>query len=124
MRSGVEAALGRHFAGMADVYLRQGRYAEAATIHREMLSLRREAFGEDHRLVSELKSSLGAALTGLGQLREAEELLLDAYTRFETERGPDDPRTLLAAGRLATLYDALGDGTKAAEYRAIAEGQP
>ena len=109
--------------GMADVFIRQGRYGEAEAIYRETIEMRREAFGEDHRLVSEIKSSLGAALTGMGELAEAEELLLDAYTRFDTTRGPDDPRTLTAAERLAALYEALGDEARAAEYRAIAEGQ-
>ena len=106
--------------GMAEIYVRQGRFGEAESVFREMLELRREAFGEDHRLTSELKSSLGAALTGLGELQEAEILLLDAYGRFSSERGPDDPRTKLAAKRLVTLYEARGDDAEAARYRPAA----
>ncbi len=111
-------------AGMAEVFIRQGRYEEAVPIFREALSIRREALGEDHLLVTELKSNLGAALTGLGQLQEAEVLLLDAYTRFDEGRGVDDPRRLTAAERLATLYEALGDVTRAADFQAIADESP
>ena len=108
-------------AGMADIFLRQGRFAEAEPVFREMLDLRREAFGEDHRLVSELKSSLGAALTGLGRYAEAEALLLDAYGRFREGQPAGDPRISMAARRLAELYERTGDTAKAAEYRALAE---
>ena len=105
--------------GIADVYRNQGRYAEAEAIYRDMLALRREAFGEEHRLTSEIKSSLGATLTGLRRYGEAEALLLDAYQRFLDDRGPDDSRTTLAAKRLAVLYEAAGEPEKAVSYRAL-----
>ncbi len=109
--------------GMASVFLEQERYAEAETIFRDMLALRREQLPEEHRLVSELKYSLGAALTGLGQLDEAEALLLDAYTRFYGDRDADDPRTRRTARRLAQLYELKGDNEQVARFRDAATTQ-
>jgi tetratricopeptide (TPR) repeat protein len=106
-------------AGIASVYLRQQRYAEAETIFRDMTAIRSEGFGESHLLVSELKSELGAALIGLGELDEAESLLAEVYLKFFEQRGSDDPRTTLAARRLAEIYTLTGDVAKAAEYREL-----
>lgn len=103
--------------GKASVYLRQERFAEAEALFRDMLALRRENFPEEHRLISELKSELAAALTGLEQYDEAERLLLDAYDRFLTGRGPEDRRTQRAAQRLVTLYKRMGNPQAAAPYR-------
>jgi serine/threonine-protein kinase len=106
-------------AGIASVYLRQHRYAEAEPIYRDMIDVRREAFGEDHLLVTELKNDLGAVLAGLGEFDEAESLLTDAYQRFLEQRGTDDPRTTLAAKRLAEIYTQTGDEEKAATFREL-----
>ncbi|MEQ9562909.1 MAG: serine/threonine-protein kinase, partial [Woeseiaceae bacterium] len=57
-------------AGIASVYLRQQRFAEAEPIYRDMIEVRQEGFGEDHLLVTELKNDLGAVLAGLGELDE------------------------------------------------------
>ena len=71
--------------------------------------IRREVLGEDHRLVTEIKSNLGEALTGLGELEEAESLLLDAYQRFLDAFGPEYRWTSRSATRLAELYEKKGD---------------
>lgn len=111
-------------AGVGGVYLRQQRFAEAAAIFRDMLELRRENLPEEHRLVSELKNSLGAALIGLQEYTEAETLLLDAYQRLLGDRGPDDPRTKYSARLLADLYDGTGDSEQAARYRELGANDP
>jgi tetratricopeptide (TPR) repeat protein len=90
-------------ANIADVYLRQGRFAKAETLLRDALAIRRENLPEGHTLISEAKSGLGEALTNLGNYAEAESLLLDAHTGFLNERGADDPRTKKAAELLTGL---------------------
>ena len=89
--------------GKAGIYLRQDRHAEAEALLLEALVLRRNTWPEEHRLVQELKSSLGEALTGLGRFEEAETLLQEAHARFLEDRGPDDPRTITTARRLEDL---------------------
>jgi len=102
--------------GIADTYVSMRRYGDAEPIYRDMLELRRDAFGEAHRLTSEIKSALGGLLTETGGYEEAEALLLDAYGRFDDDRGATDPRTQTAAGRLAALYEATGRPELAARY--------
>jgi hypothetical protein len=58
-------------------------------------------------------------LIGLGELDEAESLLAEVYLKFFEQRGSDDPRTTLAARRLAEIYTLTGDVAKAAEYREL-----
>ncbi|MEM1438703.1 MAG: serine/threonine-protein kinase [Pseudomonadota bacterium] len=108
--------------GMAAVYIRMGRFEEAEPILRSALVVRRQAFGEDHRLVTETKTNLGKVAFELGNTEEGEALLLEAYGRFLEGRGPDASRTKQAARHLAELYDMLGDEEKASEYRALSTG--
>lgn len=111
-------------AGMASVYLRTEQFAQAEERLRFAMALRRENFPEEHRLISELKSELAAALTGLAQYDEAESLLLDAYSRFLDGRGLEDRRTQRAARRLVTLYELTGNPEAAKPFReAIIEDQ-
>jgi len=93
-------------ANKAFVLTRLGRYAEAEAILRDMLSLRREHFDEDHVLITELKNERGAALTGLGRYDEAERLLIEARARFLETLGPDSPRTERAEQYLGELQQA------------------
>ena len=103
--------------GLANVYRRQQRYAEAETAYRDVYAIRLEALGEDHTLVSETKTRLGQVLTGLGRYDEAEKYLLDAHDRFLAERGLGHHHTDRSAGALADLYELLGETGKAAEFR-------
>lgn len=103
--------------GMAGTFVLQERYEEAEALLYVVLDLRREAFGESHSLVSEVKFELGRALIGQDQLREAESLLLNAFEALKNARGIDDERTRKAARELVFLYDALGDVDSAELYR-------
>ena len=95
-------------AGMAIVLMLRHEYAESEAMLRDALRLRREAFPEAHRLISELKSHLAAALIGQQQWPEAETLLLDAWLRFSTE--PRDRRSTLAprGGAAGAAVPAVG----------------
>ena len=95
--------------GMANAYLALDRFEESAALARNVLELRREHFDESHRLVSEVKNILGAALTGTGAFSEAEQILMDAYASFLAEYGESHPGVSLAAFNLAELFSARGD---------------
>ena len=103
-------------AGMANVMVRQGRSAEAEPLARQALDLRLETFSPDHVLVWEVRSLIGWALVGTGDVQESERLLLDAYNWFLDNLGPDDGRTRLSAGYLAQLYERTGDTDKQSTF--------
>ena len=109
--------------GMAEVLRRQGRYDEAEPLLREALAIREESFDAGHRLILELKSGLGATLTGKGEHAEATTLLVEAYEGFLDSRGAEHGGTRTAAQRLATLYERMGDEVNAARYREAAESE-
>jgi len=102
--------------GMADVYLDQKEYLKAKIAYSEVLSLRRESFSESHILITESKSNLAAALTGLKEFSEAERLLVECYQQFIKTRNKDDPRTERAARRLVHLYKEKGEIGKVKEF--------
>lgn len=103
--------------GMANAYLAIDRFDESARLARRVLELRREHFDEKHRLVSETKNILGAALTGVGAYDEAERTLLDAYSSFLQEHGEAHAGVSLAAFNLAELFKARGDSDAETKWR-------
>lgn len=106
-------------AAKAGIHLDNEDYGQAEELLREALSLRLENFDPEHLLVSEVRNSLGAALTGQARYEEAEPLLTETYALFLDGRGPDDPRTIRGARRLITYFEALGDAKSAEQYRAV-----
>lgn len=92
--------------GIAGIHLLEARYGEAERVLHEALALRRANYPTDHRLILELESDMGAALTGQGRYAEAQSLLSRAHELFLRERGADDPRTRKAKSRLEALAEA------------------
>ncbi len=109
--------------GKAEVLRRQGRYDEAEVLLREALAIREESFDPGHRLILELKSGLGATLSGKGEHAEAIVMLVEAYDGFLDSRGPEYGGTRTAAERLASVYEQMGDEVNAARYREAAESE-
>jgi serine/threonine protein kinase/tetratricopeptide (TPR) repeat protein len=95
----------------------QGRPAEAEGPLRESLALRRASLPARHWLVASAESVLGECLASLGRSGEAEPLLVGGYEGLRDANGPDNPRTLEAAARVAHFYLAHGDTVRAARYR-------
>jgi len=107
-------------AGAARVNLLLRRFAAAEAGLREAMALRRQHLSEDHVLITELKSDLGAVLQELGRYDEAEVHLLAAYPLFAERQGLDAPVTGLTAARLVKLYERTGREDQAEAYRAVA----
>lgn len=107
--------------GMANVFRKQQRFDEAEALYRDVLSLRLEHFPENHRLVSEIRSGLGATLTELGEHDEAERLLLQAVEAYEDQQGLQHPGALLTMERLATLYERSGNPAESARWTRLVE---
>lgn len=115
----------RHFnrtfptSGIALVHLLREQYQEAETLWRDMLSIRLEVLDEDHRLVSEMRSDLAAALMGQEDWAEAETLLLQAHENLAAREAPTHRRLVQARERLVELYTATGQPERAETYSAM-----
>lgn len=112
---------------LARNHLELERFEAAAPLAREFRELMSKRPAADReRLYSE--ALLGAVLTGLGRLEEAEPLLHDATGGAADTTGPWPPWTLYgpATGRewLARLYDARGRPDEAATARSGANVLP
>jgi tetratricopeptide (TPR) repeat protein len=66
------------------------------------------AFGPDHSELIDILSNRGFALTELGRLDDAEPVLRRAVALAEKIDGLDKPRTALALGRLARVFQKKG----------------
>lgn len=106
--------------GAARVNLLLRRFQEAERGLEEALALRRQHFEEDHVLITELKSDLGAVLQELDRFAEAEDHLLAAYPLFVDKFGEEAPVTGLTAARLVKLYERTDRSVLAEPYRAVA----
>ena len=96
-----------------------GRAATAVPYLRECLAVR-SAAAPDSAAAAADRSRLGAALAGMGQVGEAEPLLLDGYSGLVKCRDDPAAAALLpaAADRLARFYNAVGNPGQAARWRA------
>lgn len=100
----------------AEMYTQWGRYGEADALFEEVVPQSLKALGEEHRVTGRLKASWGSCLLRQERYVEAEPLLLAGYTVHMETRGAENRFTKATRADLATLYEALGQPNKAAEY--------
>jgi hypothetical protein len=107
-------------AQLANVRLREGKFAEAEGLARECLTIREIEIPDDWRTFN-AKSVLGGSLLGQKKYTEAEPLLVSGYegmkqreTSIPTEGKPRLSETLQ---RLVQLYEATGRTGQAAEWK-------
>ena len=105
--------------GWTLLYLKQ--WDEADPVIREALTIR-EKVQPDAWTTFNAKSMLGAALLGRKKLAEAEPLLLEGYRGMKDREAAIPPqgkaRIPEALERLAQLYEAKGNESEAAEWKA------
>jgi tetratricopeptide (TPR) repeat protein len=103
--------------------IKERRYAEAEPLLRKALAIRRKSLPEDHRLIAEAMSVLGAALTGQGLHAQAEPLILEAYkTVVGDDRATGDEQTQ-AHDRVIEFYESWGKPREAAKWREAAKSR-
>jgi len=81
----------------------QGKYAEAETIHREVLSMRRRVLGEEHPDTLTGASDLASSLSEQGKYAEAGEMFQATLTARQRVLGSAHPDTLGCAQRLKSV---------------------
>ncbi len=102
--------------GIGEAYLYMDRFRDAETVFRRMLEERREHWPEEHTLVTEIKSHLGAALAHQGKFDEGERWLREALTQHEANYGTTYRGYHKTLKRLFTLFDLSGQETAKATW--------
>jgi CHAT domain-containing protein/Tfp pilus assembly protein PilF len=97
----------------AQALFKQGRYAEAARLYEQALTLTEEAAGKDHLGTAFILNELGFAYAEAGQYAWAERHYLRGLKIRETQLGPNHPHVATILNNLGTLYDSMGQYAKA-----------
>jgi tetratricopeptide (TPR) repeat protein len=85
-----------------------GQYLAAETTHRQVLSLRKKALGEEHDQTLTSMGEVGAALDGQGKYEEAESMNRQTLARQEKVLGIEHRNTLTSMNNLALVLNSQG----------------
>jgi eukaryotic-like serine/threonine-protein kinase len=100
-------------ARLVNVLYAAGKFADAETIAREALKLRREALGPTHADVASSLDDLGAVLMARGDADRAEQLMREALAINRTVLPPDDPKMTVGLNNLAYVIWRKGNPQEA-----------
>ena len=106
---------------IAIVYRSQGKYDEALARYRKALYIYEKALGAEHPDTANTYNNIGVVYVSLEKYDEALAWYRKALDIKEKVLGAKHPSTLDTYRNLAHTYTAMGDETRAAEYRAKAE---
>lgn len=103
--------------GLAELYRKESRYADAESILRTVLKLRQETFPADHPMVAEAMVLLAGVLTDQGKYQEASELATKAQKIqvIAFGEGGDNLYVARANQSLGNIYRQDGRYEQAAE---------
>ncbi|MDX1420528.1 MAG: serine/threonine-protein kinase, partial [Rubricoccaceae bacterium] len=102
---------------LATVHRARGALGQAAAVQREAWDVLRSALGAQHEITIHSALKLGAILQEQARPAEAEAVLLATYEATAPAHGADAPVTRRVGDALAALYEATGQGARAARYR-------
>jgi len=105
--------------GLADVFLKQHRYAEAESLYRESLTKKVGALGEKHPVVGRACNSLAHVLYRDGKYTEAEALLKRALNNLKQSTGLESPEAQWCGRHLMRLLKELGREDEAAHLSKV-----
>jgi tetratricopeptide (TPR) repeat protein len=108
---------------LAAFWIREGKYADAEPHVAAVLAGARKVLPDDQAFLGVAVAWQGECLRGLGRYSEAEPALLEGYRLLAESAGPDNSKTVRAAGFLAALYSDTGDTAKAEQWRARSQAE-
>ena len=100
--------VGTSLSNLAELYLHQGRYAEAEPLHKRSLFIREKALGPNHPDVGASLNNLAALYHKQGRYSEAEPLYKRDFVITEVTLGPDHPSVASILNNLGELYYSQG----------------
>ncbi|MEM7165346.1 MAG: serine/threonine-protein kinase [Planctomycetota bacterium] len=103
---------------LAEAYRRQGRFAESAALHAQVVSAGIEKWGADGPILEIARTSYAFNLLDLDRRDEAEVIMREVVAQREAALGLDDASTYVAQNNLATILM----GSKNEEAAELLEG--
>lgn len=91
---------------LAQQHYADKEYARAESCYRQILSIKQDVLGKNHKDVASLTSNLGLLYKLQGKYDEAERFYQQAIALFDQIAGPTHPSRLLLSYNLALLYYA------------------
>jgi tetratricopeptide (TPR) repeat protein len=104
---------------LAEALLAQGRLNEAHAEVSAAVADLEAAMPQGHWWIAQSRSVLGAVLTEMGRLDEAEDLLLDSFRTIDAVKQPGDIYAVDSLRRIVAFYEASGRPDEAASYRSL-----
>ncbi|RDL36701.1 Uncharacterized protein BP5553_06053 [Venustampulla echinocandica] len=109
---------------IGNLYLEQGRLAEAEHIYKWALEGRDVALGPEHPSTLEVVNNLGIIYSQQGRLDDAEQMCKRALMGTEAALGPDDLATLNVVNNLGNIYSKQSKLAEAEHmYKRALEGR-
>lgn len=114
------ASLAADEAALAAILVDLGRFCEARSIYRRVLSAYRRHYGMRHYETASLLANLGALYSRCGRIHAAESTLSLALSELEAVLGRNHPRLATGLNNFATVYAGRRKFAKAAQFYARA----
>jgi serine/threonine-protein kinase len=108
--------------GLATLLLDRSAYSDAEPLFRDVLEILRDNLPESQEQVVAAQNGLGVCLASQGRFEEAEQLLVDSYTKLRDVGGFEPDSVQRALGRLIGLYEDWGRPEEAERYRRMLPG--
>ncbi len=109
---------------MAELYRRQGRYADAEPLYKRLLANYEKALGPDHPDIAASLNSLAALYGNLARHGDAELLYKQSLAIHEKALGPDHREVARAVDNLARRLRTPATGAPAQKYSPGGERRP
>jgi tetratricopeptide (TPR) repeat protein len=100
---------------LGNLYIKQGKLAEAEEMYLRALKGYEKALGPEHTSTLLIVNNLGGLYSDQGKRAEAEEMYLRALMGYEKALGPEHTSTLNTVGNLGNLYSKQGKLAEAEE---------
>ncbi len=107
---------------LAVIYVAQGRYAVAESLHKRSLAIREKALGPEHPDAAQSLNNLAELYRTQGRYADAEPLYERSLAILEKTLGPEHPDVAASLNNLAALYQTPGGYAEAEPFykRALA----
>lgn len=94
--------------GLAEVFIKQSRYAEAESLYRESLGKKAKVLGEKHAIVGRAANNLAHVLYRDGKMTDAEITLKKALNILKSTLGLQSPEAQWSGRHLMKLLREMG----------------